>query len=732
MGVVVSGRGEPESAGHNRGAIQSNHRLPRLIYRFGSFELRTETGELSKRGIRLRLQTKPLQVLEALLARPGELVTREELCERLWPGTYVDFESGLNTAINRLRSALGDAADSPRYIETLPRLGYRFLSPVEVIEEADLLVREAVPVSPAHAPQKIAETTAFSLSPEPVPAISAQRRFLRPLQIMSAAGAIAICALLFAYFSPKANTSHPGPAFHQLTFRSGKILSARFSPEPGKIVYTARWRPGERKTYLLALKDTSSRILPFVSGTLESVSSRGDLLFASMNFAHKNSGSALSRVSITGGSPQVVAEQASVADFDRSGRKLAVVRRHGSTSSVEFPPGHVIYTSSGWINSLRIAPCNTIVAFLDHPVSDDDGGYVRIARLDGTSRVMTNAWSSIDGLAWAPNGNEIWFTASKTGAARSLYAVSEKGKLRQVSTSPLPLRILDISGTGRALVALDNSRVTMMAALPGNTEETDLSKFDFSYTEDISPDGELVLFTEGGDGGGRHYTAFVYNQRSHETVRVGPGRGVALSPDGKSVLMLDPEDRSTLTLMPIAGGKPIRISGSGFEYQWARFTGRDGKTLLVGGSYSGDPLAVATQRIDNSKPEKLERVPYMDHVSVSRDGQRLAGITLNGDCVAVDLATGILRNAVPRSPALPVAWSADGKSLYLLTLNGPSGDILQVNAATGKSELWKSLGPKEVTGFVGIANAVAVPELGAYAYSASWDLSRLYVVDGWS
>ena len=102
------------------------------VIRFGPFELRPETRELLKLGIRIKLQVKPFQVLETLAARPGELVTREELRSRLWPsGTFVDFESGLNTAINRLRAALGESAEHPRYIETLPRLGYRFICPVE-------------------------------------------------------------------------------------------------------------------------------------------------------------------------------------------------------------------------------------------------------------------------------------------------------------------------------------------------------------------------------------------------------------------------------------------------------------------------------------------------------------------------------------------------------------------------------------------------------------------------
>src|SRR5215471_19603992 len=98
---------------------------------FGSFEVNASTGELRKQGIRIKLHEKPLQVLLALLEHPGEVVTRKELQERLWPGdTFVEFENGLNNAISRLREALSDTAESPRFIETVPRHGYRFLAEV--------------------------------------------------------------------------------------------------------------------------------------------------------------------------------------------------------------------------------------------------------------------------------------------------------------------------------------------------------------------------------------------------------------------------------------------------------------------------------------------------------------------------------------------------------------------------------------------------------------------------
>src|SRR5712691_9959322 len=100
--------------------------------RFGAFEVDLRSGEVHKHGIRLKLQDQPFQVLALLLEHPGDLVTREEIHQKLWPAeTFVDFDTGLNSAIKKLRDVLGDSAEEPRYIETLPRRGYRFIARVE-------------------------------------------------------------------------------------------------------------------------------------------------------------------------------------------------------------------------------------------------------------------------------------------------------------------------------------------------------------------------------------------------------------------------------------------------------------------------------------------------------------------------------------------------------------------------------------------------------------------------
>ena len=132
--------------------------LPARRYRFGAFEADAATGELRRQGIRIKLNAQPFQVLLLLVERPGQLLTREEISHELWPnGTFVDYEHGVNSAVNRIREALGDTAGSPRFIETLARRGYRFVSTVERIG-----LSEDLPSPPA-----LGRQAASSPEPEP-------------------------------------------------------------------------------------------------------------------------------------------------------------------------------------------------------------------------------------------------------------------------------------------------------------------------------------------------------------------------------------------------------------------------------------------------------------------------------------------------------------------------------------------------------------------------------------
>src|SRR6478735_12258165 len=163
--------------------MQEAHHLPSPL-RFGVFELDVRAGELRKHGLRVRLQEQPFQILAILLERSGEVVTREELQRRLWPAdTFVDFDHGLNKAINKIREALGDSAESPRFVETVARRGYRFIADVKVADTVSvggrspavqtLPVTDTLPPTGAHSPPNDAAEIATSPRVSPAWAIAA-------------------------------------------------------------------------------------------------------------------------------------------------------------------------------------------------------------------------------------------------------------------------------------------------------------------------------------------------------------------------------------------------------------------------------------------------------------------------------------------------------------------------------------------------------------------------------
>lgn len=685
------------------------------VFRFAAFELRTGTRELLRNGIHIKLQIKPFQVLEALLENPGELVTRDELRHKLWPsGTFVDFESGLNTAINRLRVALGDSAEAPRYIETLPRLGYRFISRVQTLGN-EIAISDATPESPS-LPAVVAPLAVDAPLSERIPVSAA---------VFAIAITLLVFGLLLAGFVYQFPARHSAPEFSPVSFRGGALISARFL-SGSRIIYSARLN-GVRQSFVSDIDGSNDYALP-IRGIITSVSQQGDLAILSEDSSKAGCPiRLLIRSSLNGRRAETLTQNASLADWGPDGKQLAVVREVGTNYLLEFPVGAVIYRSQGWIDSVRVSRNGREVAFLEHPVRDDDAGHLRIVDAAGHTVLVTKDWGSAAGLAWSASGTEVWVTASNEAGRRTLYAVPRSGRIRALSTQPQSLRLLDVSSSGHALLAIDDTRLTMRAAVSENEPERDISQFDFSHIDDISQNGSVLLFTEAGDAGGQHYTAFVYDQSTHKVKRLGSGRGLSLSPDGTQALTIDPQHRTALNLIDLPGGRSATLPASGFQYQWARFF-KPGQ-LLVGGAYPGRPLTICSMNQSNGALVPIPAAPYLDYVAVSPDGTKIAG-RLTGHTEIFDLATKTTHRLLPEASSLPIGWSADGKNLFLVSMDQPAYSILKLNVATGQSRPWKTIVPQNKETFIGLAAIVAAPASGAYAYSASQQLSRLYLVDG--
>src|SRR4051812_24288880 len=210
-------------------AMEESNSLSSLI-RFGIFEVELQAGELRRHGFKVKVQEQPFQVLVMLLERPGELVTRDELKRSLWPAdTFVDFESGLNRAINKLREALGDDADSPRFIQTLPRRGYRFVAPVQTAGKRDTeeAGKSRLEVAPPEFP------VAGSVSAGPAP--------WRRASTWALTGALAVMALVVNWRPWRAFRTAANQPFLQFDVDMGpdEFSHPAISPDGTRIVVVA-------------------------------------------------------------------------------------------------------------------------------------------------------------------------------------------------------------------------------------------------------------------------------------------------------------------------------------------------------------------------------------------------------------------------------------------------------------------------------------------------------------
>ncbi len=193
------------------------------VLRFGAFELDVSAGELRKDGVRIRLQGQPFQVLCILLERAGEIVSRDELRQRLWPeGTFVDFEHSLNTAIKKVREGLGDDAENPRFVETISRRGYRFIGDV------------AIPAATPSAP------------PRAWPRLSGAKN------VVLAGSAACALVLLFLYYSHSLSSKAPQPTIIPVVTNVGEKFTPSLSPDGQRLAYA--WNGGTGSEFSLYVK----------------------------------------------------------------------------------------------------------------------------------------------------------------------------------------------------------------------------------------------------------------------------------------------------------------------------------------------------------------------------------------------------------------------------------------------------------------------------------------------
>jgi Tol biopolymer transport system component len=438
----------------------------------------------------------------------------------------------------------------------------------------------------------------------------------------------------------------------------------------------------------------------------------------------------LARVPLVGGAPREILENVEWADWSPDGSNLAIVREVDGRKRLEFPPDKVLYQADGWIGHPRVSPKADLVAFLDHPQLRDDGGSVAVVDLNGKKTVLSTGWDSIQGLAWSPTGDEIWFTATRTGGDRSLFAVNLSGTVRLLARVPGELTLLDVGRDGNVLLTRGNDRAGLIGLAPGQTKEQDLSWLDWSTPGDLSADGKTVLFSEAGEGGGPKYAVYLRKTDGSPAIRLGEGTGAALSPDGKWALGRPNTVPSPLVLMPTGVGEAKPLTQDSINHLNARWL-PDGKRFVFSGNEPGHALRLYVQSAAGGNPQAISPEGVGTRFVVSPSGDTVAGLGTDHKIFLYSIQGGEPR-PVPGVEAneVPTGWSSDGRSLFVLRYGELPARLMQIDVASGKRKPWKDLVPADAAGIDTISGVMMTPDGKAYVYSYVRTLCDLYLVEG--
>ncbi len=566
---------------------------------------------------------------------------------------------------------------------------------------------------------------------------SAERRPIRArsaikwnLVVAVIAGAFIVTAALVSWNPWR--QSPASPAYQRLTFDQGTVYSARFTPNFRAIVYGAAWEGRPLQLFSTVGDSLLSQPLNLTHASLLAISRNGELALVlhGQYGAHlETTGGVLARAPLAGGSPREVLEDVAWADWDATG-ELAVVHHVQGRDRIEYPIGHVLYETSGWVSHIRLGPGGGKIAFLDHPALWDDRGSVAVVDLNGHLSVLSNGWESEAGLAWGPDGNEVWFTAVEKGLNRALFAVSSSGRIRKVLTLPGGITLEDVAPDGRALVSLDSERVAM-ALTPRNGRPIDLSWHDWSIAKDISPDGQSVLFEDSSAAAGNQYSIAIRRVDGTLPVELGTGSAGGLSPDGKwAVAILDGRPGQVM-LIPTGAGRPRIVPTQQLEqvYSGSGHFLEDGKHIAIYGREPGHGVRCYVIDVDGGKP-----------VPITPEGITGGLVSPNGKYVVRANDAGVnavypIDGGTPRTiPNLergfiPIEWE-DESSIYGYRQSELPTEVYKVNVVTGKQTLVQSLQPESMTGVITIAPVVANRDGSRFAYSYYQVSSVLYVISG--
>ena len=552
------------------------------------------------------------------------------------------------------------------------------------------------------------------------------------------AGAVAGAALLGAglTFVALRRAGLPGPpSFHQLTFRRGAIWNARFGPDGKTVFYSAEWDGGAIEVQLGRSDSPDSRPFGLKGADILAVSQTGDVAVAlgsRFSGAFTLTGTLARTAATGGGAPRELLEDVEAADFSPDGRDLAVVHVVSGRRRLEYPVGKPLYETRGWIGNARVSRRGDRIAFVDHLVRGDDGGAIAVVDLSGKKTTLTPVFASAQGLAWSPDGLEIWFTAAKAGGNRALQAVSLSGRARVLLAGAGALTLQDVSRDGLVLVTNNLNRVGLIAHGPGSVSERDLSWFDWSLVADISGDGKTVLFTESGEAGGAGYSVYLRGTDGSPAIRLGEGQALSLSPDGKRVLaILQPTGDQQPVIYPTGAGEQKVLAVSGLRVQTAAWL-PDSRRFLMTAAEPEHGSRVYLADAEGGAPRPLTPEGFQIPTGVGLiDAHRFVARGPAGKAYVCSIEGGEPLAMAGSGPGDALLGpSAREGSIWVRRGRGLPARVVRIDLASGKEDAPREFAPADPTGVVDLFGFHVTRDARSYAYSYGRILSDLYVVEG--
>jgi eukaryotic-like serine/threonine-protein kinase len=521
------------------------------------------------------------------------------------------------------------------------------------------------------------------------------------------------------------------PRFHRLTYRPGIVFGGRFAPDGQTIVYSAAWQGGAPEMFLTRPGSAESRPLGLTDARILSVSRTGEMALLLTPDRFVTPRGTLARAPLAGGAPRSLLSDIRSADW--VGEDLAVVRRVGGLAGkdvLEFPIGHKVHEAPV-IWSVRVSPRGDLAAFFESPVVVD--GDVVVVDRQGRVVTASRGWRGSLGLAWSPQGDEIWFTGSRDDDASALHAVSLSGRERVLLRGPDQFVLEDVLPDGRVLLQALEVRVAVNCLAPGETEEREMGWLEGSVAEDISSDGRMVLISEGVSGGGARGGVYVRRTDGSPAIRLGDGWPEALSPDGQWAFVAPQTGvEGDWRLLPTGVGSPRKVDRgpirSLVEADWLA----DGRRIVLE-AYEGDGVGrLYVLDVESGALRRLtdEPVSLPDNAAMP-DGKSVILRLSSGRFVFFPVDGGEPR-PIPHLAAddYPLQLSTDGRFLYVRHGLLKSAEIDRMELATGARRPWKTLSPRDPVGIARVRPVLLQPDGESYCYSYVRLMGDLFLVDG--